>query len=132
MLALILLLAAMAVLIGGMVLFNILTKNKLERPETQNSENEKGLKQEKQTQKAEQEIANAPAEESFESEQKEGEKPKKAKKSAKVDDSKIKDLFVQKNKGRKKQIVCQSCGSTFDTYDGNGRCPYCGAKAVKK
>lgn len=44
----------------------------------------------------------------------------------------LKGLFNKKNDGQKMEVTCSSCGSKVETYDGDGRCPYCGAKIVKK
>lgn len=114
MLAIIILVVVFCLLIGGMVAFNLLTKNKGE--------------QEVSTPEVKKQKEEEPKETV---ENKQEEKPKRQRKT-KVDNEKIKDLFNKKDESKKKQIVCSSCGSSFEAYNGNGRCPYCGAKVIKK
>ena len=110
--ALAILIAILVVLIAGLVMFNILTSKK------------------RKAEKAGDLDANAKIKINDKNQIKES-KVKQAKVNTLEGGKKvIKDLFNKKDE--KKKITCPSCGVEVEVYDGSGRCPYCGAKFVKK
>lgn len=110
---LIILIIALCVLIAGLVLFNVFTSKRF-----------------KNTKKLDK-INNAQIETV---EDKKAKRPKKqeADKPNVSQKLEIEGLFNKKDEKKKGKTKCASCGSEVETYDGSGRCPYCGAKVVKK
>ena len=118
---------ALFVLIAGLVSFNIFTSKKFKNKTKQNKE-ETGFNAEK---------AKGVKEEKTKDSDKNMIKGKNNKKeqlslSGAEKNKTLQGLFNKKDDRKKKKTICEFCGSEVEVYDGSGRCPYCGAKFVKK